>query len=194
MVEFSTDSKIGIFAQSGYGKTYLATEIISFICNHGGRVVVYDTDYNDRRYKWSSLPNCKVFSPKNSLATSPAYLNSFIKELRAKYTNFFIFIDDIDVFFNKSSVLSSLFEELKDISSRGRHSRIGLIYTTKTAFYIPSQLVQNTNIFYVGSFPTTKSIKSLIEFISYSDIESLNKEKHEFLEVDIMSNAKKKVS
>jgi hypothetical protein len=193
MVKISTDRKIGIYAQSSYGKTWLAKRIIEFICKNNGRVVVYDTDYNDSKYHFSDIKNCHVFKPDNRNNDNPKYLNEFLLEIRQNYSDLFIFIDDIDVFFNKSSVLSFDFAELKDAASRGRHQRIGLIYTSKIASYIPTQLVQNTNLFYIGVFPTLKSVKSLDTIVDYEDIKKLDYNKHEFLEIDGMNNYSKRV-
>ena len=193
MPELSTDRKIGVYAQSNYGKTYLVRKIISYICSNGKAVIVYDTDYNDRKFKFSEIENCHVFKPDNKNNDNPKYLNEFILEIRQRYKDLFIFIDDIDVFFNKSSVLSFDFAELKDAASRGRHQRIGLIYTSKVASFIPTQLVQNTNLFYIGVFPTLKSMKALDSIVSYEDIKKLDYNKREFLEIDGFNNFKKRI-
>ena len=193
MPELSTDRRIGVYAQSNYGKTWLVKRLIEYLCKQGKHAIVYDTDYNDLKYKFSEIKNCHVFKPDNKNNDNPKYLNEFILEIRQKYKNIFVFIDDIDVFFNKSSVLSFDFAELKDAASRGRHQRIGLIYTSKLASYIPTQLVQNTNLFYVGVFPTLKSMKSLESIISFDDIEKLDYNQHQFLEIDGFNNFKKRI-
>lgn len=193
MANFSVNRKIGVYAQSNYGKTWLIRELIKYYASNGVPVVVYDTDHMDLKYKFSAIKNCIVFQPAVGKEDDPQYLNKFLNVLKSKYSNFMVFIDDLDSFFDSNSALSFEFEALKSAASKGRHQRMGLIYASKMAAYIPTQLVQNTNLFYIGSFPTAKSIKSIDKIVSFDDIKKLDYQQHEFIEIDCEQNFAKRL-
>ena len=193
MVKLNTNRRIGVFAQSDYGKTWLVRDIIQYLCSKGDRVVVYDTDFNDKKYNFSAIKNCYVWKPDLLLGENPSYLNRFILELRKKNSDFWLFIDDIDIFFDKSTALSFDFAELKNAASKGRHQRVGLIYTSKIATHIPSQLLLNTNLFYIGAFPTEAALKPLSNIVDISEILKLDYTKHQFLEIDAKNNYAKRL-
>lgn len=193
MVKMSTDRRIGVFAQSEYGKTWLVKDMIKFLCSRGDRVIVYDTDFNDIKYKFSDINNCYVWKPDLELGENPSYLNRFISNLREKNSDFWLFIDDIDVFFDKATALSFDFAELKNTASKGRHQRIGLIYTSKIATHIPTQLLLNTNLFYIGAFPSKTALKPLSEIVDIQEILKLDYTKHQFLEIDAKNNYAKRL-
>lgn len=193
MMKLSTNRKIGVFSQSNYGKTYLVKSLIEFICRSGGRVVVYDTDHMDSRFKFSSVKGCKVFKPATGRECDPKYLDWFLTQMKAKYSDFYVFIDDLDSFFDEHSSLGFDFGELKSLASKGRHQRIGLIYATKMCSFLPTQIIQNTNLFYIGSFPTAKSIKQIDKVVSMDDILKLNYASHEFIEIDAENNYTKRI-
>jgi len=194
MTKFSVNRKIGVFAISNAGKTYLIKSIIEYLCSQGEQVVIYDTDHMDgNKFDFTGIKGCHPFNPKVGMEDNPEYLNKFLTVIKSKYSNFYLFIDDVDSFFDEHGANAFDFGELKSLASKGRHQRIGLIYASKMASFLPSQLIQNTNLFYVGTFPTERSIKQLDKIVSFKEIHGLNFEAHEFLEIDAENNFKKRV-
>lgn len=194
MTEISTDRKIGVFAPSGYGKTYLIKNLLSSI-NPSTKIIIYDTDYEDSKYKYSEIgKHVIVFKPDYKYGKKLSYLNDFLENIRGKYTNAIIFVDDLDVFFDEASSMSFEASQLKDIASTGRHQRIGIIYASKQMTYIPTKLMGNTNLFYIGKFTTTRDVDKLKNWVSSDEINSLNPSEHEFWEFDGFTSSKRKVN
>ena len=194
MPKITTNRKIGVFAISNAGKTYLVYKLIGFLCGRGERVIMYDTDHMDKnKFAFSKIKGCSVFDPAIGKENNPNYFNKFLMVVKSQYSNCWLFVDDIDSFFDEHGQNAFEFGELKSLASKGRHQRMGFIYASKMASFLPSQLIQNTNLFYIGTFPTEKSIKPIEKIVSFDEVHALSFEKHEFLEIDADNNFKKRV-
>lgn len=197
MPSIDTNRKIGIFAQSNAGKTYLVMKLIRYICSNGDNVAIYDTDHMDRnKYDFSGISGCYVFNPAIGKEDNPTYLNKWLLAIKASKrpgTKLFVFIDDIDSFFDEHNANAFDFGELKNLASKGRHQGIGILYASKFTSWLPTQLIQNTNLFYIGAFPNEKSFKKLEAIVKFAEIKALDFSKHEFLEIDVDNNFKKRV-
>lgn len=188
MTNINTDRKIGLFAPSGYGKSYLADRIVRSIRIP---VMIYDTDYEATTKAYFRHPNVQIFRPEDTRSEDLDYLNEYLKTVTAMYTNRFIYVEDLDVFFDGNNQLGKEARLLKNIASKGRHHRIGFIYSAKQLAFIPSKLIGNTNLFYVGKFVAKQDVERLRNIVSMEEMDSLGE--HEFWEIDRISGTKRKI-
>lgn len=194
MTKITTDRKIGLFAPSGYGKTHLAKALIKKIADSGITVYIYDTDYEYSQDKaFIDHVNVIIHSPILKDLHSLRHLNNYLKVIRTNSKNAFVYIVDLDLFYDKATSNSFDNSELKLIASAGRHQRLGLIYEAKQTAFIPTKLISNTNLFYIGQFSTPTDMKKLSNIVSTEEFAQLDRAKHEFWEVDALYNTKRKV-
>jgi GTPase SAR1 family protein len=186
MATITVSSKIGIYAPSGYGKSYLANHIIE---NIPKKVYVYDTDLEGTEAIYFKSDNVVIYTPDATKSEDLSELNRFLAHM-ATIGNSFIYIEDLDLFFDVNSQLGYNSSMIKYFASKGRHIRTGLIYTAKQFTHIPTKLRANTNLFYIGKFASEielKSIKKILSKEAYEAYLSLNGNNHEFLEYDMLS-------
>ncbi len=164
-MELNVERIIGLYGMKGSGKTTLGRYFMDFYLKHGVKVILYNTDFETETPK----ANLEIFKPIEENAISLDYLNRKLKEFRATNTNTMIYIRDLDAFFDKNTSLSKASAELKDISTRGRHSRTGLIYESKQPRYIPAKLISNTDLFFIGNFAEAEDLRRF-KFIGNTDI------------------------
>lgn len=186
MTEITTDRKIGLFAPSGYGKSYLADKLIASITLP---VYVYDTDYEATGGVYFKSPNVKVFRPEDTKSEDLDYLNDYLMVITTKYPNSFVYVEDLDVFFDENNQLGKEAKLLKNIASKGRHHRIGFIYSAKQLAYIPTKLIGNTNLFYIGQFIEKNDVERLRNFVTFEEMQQLGE--HEFWEIDRTNHTKR---
>lgn len=194
MTTINTDRIIGFFAPSRYGKT---NAIASLIKSIPLPVVIYDTNK-----EWSTIPQLidivkstkskRVFVPDAGSERDVEYLNEIISILRSKLTNFFLYVDDIEVFFNDQTSYKHFFGEIKDLSERGGHQRIGFIYSAKEFKYIPRPLISNANLMYVGQFIEDADLK-MANRILKPHYRSENLKKPTFIKIDRWTGEKAEV-
>ncbi len=176
ITKLNNERVIGIFAPSGYGKTYLLMEILK---NIKTPIIYYDTDGEIDKIKANLEQhniNALIFSPPNDeRSTDLNYLNEWILGLRAKYSNIFVVIDDLDLFFDAKTSISQSSKQLLNIASTSRHQRIGIIYCAKQLKYIPLKLISNTNLFYIGNFIEQGDLARVNPLIKPFDARNLKK-------------------
>lgn len=178
------DRIIGLYGMKGSGKTTLGNYIMKQYLNNSIRVVLYNTDLE----KYSKHELLSVINPIEDNAINLEYLNKKLKEIRASSSNSMIYIRDLDAFYDKATSLSKSSAEIKDISTRGRHTRNGLIYESKQPRYIPAKLISNTDLFFIGNF-TEK--EDLLRFKSLSGNILYHLPMHSFLMIDRWDMSKK---
>ena len=183
-MKISTNNKIGIFAPSGYGKTFLADKIVKSIKN---KVIIYDTDYEASTKKYFNYPQVSIFKPSSAKAEDIESLKDFL-HIELQEPNKFIYIEDLDLFFDANSQNSKGSALLKYIASKGRHARIGFMYTGKQLAYIPTKLRAMTNLMFIGYYDDRiekQRIKETIGKNIYDDYYlNLVPNEHEFLMID----------
>ncbi len=186
MVKITPARKITILADSGWGKTTLLKSIIGELSNYF-TVYIYNTDYERFPEKDNIYPLKPVFDKVADIN----YLSLVIERLRAKYSNFVICITDLDKFFDNTTSLNIGSSGLKDLYGTGRHQRIIPIIESKQPRYIPSKLLANTNLFYLGKFTELEDVKRLKGYATMEELTALKP--HEFIEYDKWENVKRHV-
>lgn len=181
----TTSNKIGIFAPSGYGKTYLADRILSKITIP---VYLYDTDYEaSKGIYFGEVENLHIYKPPLEKSEDIEWLNRYLGVVLTQ-SNLFVYIEDLDLFFDLNSQLGRNASNLKYIASKGRHSRIGMLYTAKQLSYIPTKLRANTNVVYLGYYPDRLERQKIREMLGkeiFKDMyDALDPQEHEFLEIN----------
>jgi ABC-type oligopeptide transport system ATPase subunit len=176
-MSINTDRKIGIFGFSGYGKSFLGMSLLAMI-RQKWKVYIYNTDAEKLAGK-INLSNITIYDAQTD---SIDELNKFILTVRASKSNCFIYIVDIDVFTDGLSHTSPKLNILKNLMSTGRHQRIGLIYESKQMQHIPSKVLSNTNLFFIGNFTESNDLKKLLNYARKSEIMQLTD--HKFIEFD----------
>jgi GTPase SAR1 family protein len=166
-----------IMGDSGSGKTTLLKHFIDRFSKKW-TCYIYNTDYeifimND----W-----IKPIKPDFNKNDDIEYLGDIITQLRAKKNNFVFAVTDLDKFYDKSNVLSTKSNPIKDLYGTGRHQRILAIVETKQPRYIPSKILANTNLFYISKFTEIEDVKRLRNYADSGVLSSLNR--YEFLEID----------
>ena len=193
MTKLNVSRKIGIIAPSGYGKTWAGHVLAGAV---KAPVVVYDTDYEKDKglpqapFAFSSLKNVTVITPSLEKGEELGYLDNFIRQCEAKLSNAFIYITDLDVFFDKGNSLSFETSALKGLMSKGRHQRLGVIYDTKQAAFIPSKVIGNTNLFYIGKLVSLSDRRQVQDYITAEEIAKLDAKKREWWRIDTIEGTK----
>jgi len=166
--------RIGILARSGYGKTRLVRQLIPMASKQMPNVlfIYYNTDFENLP-ELKGLKNVKIFTPDKEKNDDLKYLNDFILNIRSKYSNVMLIIDDIDLFFDGNSSLSLKSKELKQLFSNGRHQRIGCIWISKQLAFIPKKIISNTDLFYLGNFVEQQDLERLKGFVDTKQIVKL---------------------
>ncbi len=186
-MQINTNRKIGIYASSGYGKSYLASKISSIIKIP---FYVYDTDREASQGIYFKSDNVKIYIPPIAQSENIETLNEWLKE-KLTLSNIFIYIEDLDLFYDENSQLGRNASEIKYLASKGRHQRIGFMYSAKQLSHIPTKLRANTNLFFFGYFNNDTEIDKLKKIIgtrAYKEIYSkINPQEHEFLMYDTLS-------
>lgn len=186
MVQINQSRKITIMADSGWGKTTLLTTIIKELSEHY-TVFIYNTDYEQLPINSSIIP----LKPDFERVSDISYLSMVIDRLRSKYNNFVIAITDLDKFFDNTTSQNIGSSGLKDLYGTGRHQRILPIIESKQPRYIPSKLLANSNLFYLGKFTEVEDLKRLKSYVTPQELAVL--QPHQFLEIDKWSGKKQKI-
>ena len=175
-MELNQSLRIGILASSGYGKTYLTQSLIKQLANQHKEIkyIYYNTDFESLDMI-KSLKNVIIFKPDKEFNDDLSYLNKFILEIRSKYSNIMLIIDDLDLFYDGNSSLSVKSKEIKNLFSNGRHQRVGCIWISKALKYIPKKVISNTDVFYIGNFVEKDDIDRLRGFVNVELIRKLTK-------------------
>lgn len=192
MTQINVDRQIGFFAPARWGKT---NGIANFVSSIPAPIIIYDTNH-----EWENQPNLKfivnkkgnaiIFKPDYQREGDIEYLNQFIKIIREKRSNIWIYIEDIEKFYNdETRGKSGFYGEIKELSERGGHQRIGLIYSAKQFKYIPKSLISNTNLFYIGSFVEGRDI-SIANGMLKPEFDSSDLHKPQFVKLDRWSGEK----
>ncbi|MEM0050108.1 MAG: hypothetical protein QXW39_06215 [Candidatus Bathyarchaeia archaeon] len=186
MVAIDQSRKICIMADSGWGKTTLTKNIISEL-SRAYKVFIYNTDFEVFPQSQNVIP----LKPDINKVGDIDYLSLVITRLRANFSNFVLVITDLDKFFDKTTPTTIKSEGLKDLYGTGRHQRILTIIESKQPRYIPSKILANSNLFYIGKFTELEDAKRLRNYVSEEEIASL--QKYEFIEYDKWNGEKRKV-
>ena len=175
-MELNQSLRIGILASSGYGKTYLTQSLIKQLATQHKEIkyIYYNTDFESLDMI-KSLKNVVIFKPDKEFNDDLSYLNKFILEIRSKYSNIMLIIDDLDLFYDGNSSLSVKSKEIKNLFSNGRHQRVGCIWISKALKYIPKKVISNTDVFYIGNFVEKDDIDRLRGFVDVELIRKLTK-------------------
>ncbi len=188
-INLNTNRIIGLYAPQEYGKSFFARYFAKIIASHIP-VFVYDTNF-EANTNYAGIKNVfAIHSIKKSEMESPEFFNKAILDLRAKQSNFFLIIEDIDKLLDTSHKTKNTLEIFK-LASDSRHQRIGIIYLTKEPSNIPVKLRANTNMFLIGQFLEPVHIKYLSAMIDKKLIKSLIKP--EFILFDRTTQTIKKV-
>ena len=187
-MKITQDRIIGLYGMKGSGKTVLGNAITQFLSKYV-KVIIYNTDLEPI----SKNNNITVYNPYDTNATDIQTLNTWLKKTRATNPNAVIYIRDLDAFFDKNTSLSKYSKELKDISTRGRHTRNGFIYESKQPKYIPLKLISNTDLFFISNFTEADDIAHLKSLASAKELTAIPVQSHIFLMIDRWDNSKKYV-
>ena len=111
MTLLDTNRIIGFYAPQNYGKTYAMNRLAREIGAHIP-VFVYDTNFERLTAYPKDVPNIRfVKATSPGRQETPEFLNTAILQLRAHYSNFFLFIEDLSSLMNSgflSPFISSL--------------------------------------------------------------------------------------
>lgn len=185
MVILDTNRIIGMYAPQNYGKTYAMSKLAVEIAKHIP-VFVYDTNFERLVAYPQNVPNLYfIKAQKISQQETPEFLNDAILHLRANYSNFFLFIEDLDKLI-KSNVKTAETMEIFKLASDSRHQRIGIVYATKEPTNIPVKLRSNTNLFFIGQFIEPTHLKTIGGYVDKKLIKGLKKP--EFIMLDRYTN------
>ena len=189
MMDVQQGRIIGLFGMKGSGKTTLTRYIIRLYNELLGiRAVIYDTDYEDLEMLENALGKDKVrigemnnygmntyFIPDIKKSDNLAYLNESLKKIRAKHTNILLVVRDLDVFFDANTSMNKSAKELKDLSSRGRHTNTAFLYESKQPKYIPKKLISNTDLFFISQFAERDDIRAFKSIARSTELISMSK-------------------
>lgn len=175
-MELNQALRIGVLASSGYGKTYLTQNLIKQLANQNKTIkyIYFNTDFESLEMI-KGLKNVIIFQPDKELNDDLQYLNQWILEMRSKYTNCMLVIDDLDLFYDGNSSLSVKSKEIKNLFSNGRHQRVGCIWISKALKYIPKKVISNTDVFYIGNFVEKDDVDRLRGFVNVDIVKKLTK-------------------
>jgi len=187
-MKLTQDRIIGLYGMKGSGKTVLGNAIAEFLSKYV-KVIIYNTDLEPI----AKNKNIEVYNPYSVNATDIDMLNSWLAKTRANNPNSVIYVRDLDAFFDKNTSLSKYSKELKDISTRGRHTRNGFIYESKQPKYIPLKLISNTDLFFISNFTEADDLTHLKSLASSKELTAIPVQSHIFLMIDRWDNSKKYV-
>ena len=187
-MKLTQDRIIGLYGMKGSGKTLLGNAIAEFLSKYV-KVIIYNTDLEPI----SKNNKIEVYNPYSTDATDIEALNIWLKKIRANNPNAVIYIRDLDAFFDKNTSLSKYSKELKDISTRGRHTRNGFIYESKQPKYIPLKLISNTDLFFISNFTEADDLTHLKSLANPKELTAIPVQSHIFLMIDRWNNTKKYV-
>jgi len=187
-MKLTQDRIIGLYGMKGSGKTLLGNAIAEFLSKYV-KVIIYNTDLEPI----SKNNKIEVYNPYSTDATDIEALNIWLKKIRANNPNAVIYIRDLDAFFDKNTSLSKYSKELKDISTRGRHTRNGFIYESKQPKYIPLKLISNTDLFFISNFTEADDLAHLKSLANPKELTAIPVQSHIFLMIDRWDNSKKYV-
>ena len=194
MVKITTDRKIGIYAPSGYGKSFLADYIVGGI---KVPIYLYDTDLEASKGVYFKYSHVHIYKPPIEKAEDLGHLSRYIMRILTT-SNCFIYVEDLDLFFDTDTQMSKKASIIKYLASKGRHHRIGFIYTAKQLSHIPTKLRANTNLIYIGYYDDALEkdrIKKTLGKESYEQYYTkLDPKKHEFIELDTVARTIRIVS
>ena len=187
-MKLTQDRIIGIYGMKGSGKSVLGNAITQFLSKYV-KVIIYNTDLEHI----PTNKNIEVYNPYSTDATDLSTLNIWLKKTRANNPNAVIYVRDLDAFFDKNTSLSKYSKELKDISTRGRHTRNGFIYESKQPKYIPLKLISNTDLFFISNFTEADDLIHLKSLAKPQELTAIPVQSHIFLMIDRWDNTKKYV-
>jgi hypothetical protein len=191
MTILDTNRIIGLYAPQNYGKTYAMKALAMQISEHIP-VFVYDTNFERLTAYPQNRKNLYFLKAmKPGLQEKPSFLNETLLTLRARYSNFFIFIEDLDKLIqtNQRTAENS---EIYKLASDSRHQRIGIVYATKEPTNIPVKLRANTNLFFIGQFIEPSHLKTIGSFVDKDMVKKLKKP--QFIKLDRYDNTVEMVS
>lgn len=189
--QLNTDRIIGVYAKARYGKTNLIANILKRI-TQDWYVIMYDINYEQPKFRGLSFNKHLIFhTPEERNANKLEQLNKFIKDMRTKSSNFFIYIEDLDSFFDDATSLSKDAFELKDLVGRGGHQRVGFIYAAKQPRVIPLKVISATNLMYLGKFQQQDDVQALRNYATAQQLSTL--ENRYFIEYDDWTNQKTRI-
>ncbi|MEM3845654.1 MAG: hypothetical protein QXU98_08135 [Candidatus Parvarchaeota archaeon] len=179
-IKFSQDRSVIIMGQQGWGKSTLGNSLIQEISKHIP-IIVFNTQGGNQ---FMQSKNVAVYSPPTIKQNNDLLklFNKFIVLLRAKFSNFGIYIVDLEKFFLEKSVISFDTSELKDLYVSGRHQRILKIIECKQPRFIPQTIIANSNLLFIG-YLLQNDRKNLTDYVSKEELRDLKK--YEFVCVDM---------
>jgi hypothetical protein len=179
MVQINQDRGICVVASKRYGKTTLLRSLLAEL-SQKYTVIIYNTNYEN--FDDIKNDNLAAFEPDPKRVHSIEYLSKVIKTLRAHQSNFVIVIIDIDAFFEGIGTMTIKADELRDLYGTGGHQRILPIIEVKAPKYVPTKILDNSNLFYIGNFRDLDNQDRLRNYASREELSSLDR--HQFIEVD----------
>jgi len=179
MVLINQDRGICIFGRKRYGKTFLLKVILREL-SAKYTIIVYNTNFED--FSDIKNENLGIFNPDPKRANQIDYLSGIIKKMRAADSNFVIVIIDLDKFFEGVGSQTIKADELKDIWGTGGHQRIMAIIESKAPKYLPTKVIDNNNLFYIGQYKDLDNQDRLKNYATRKELQSLDR--HQFIEVD----------
>ncbi|MEM3859082.1 MAG: ATP-binding protein [Candidatus Micrarchaeaceae archaeon] len=178
-LKFSQDRSVIIMGQQGWGKSTLGNSLIRELSKHIP-IIVFNTEGGKQ---FVQDKNVAVYNPDLEGRKDLLKLfNKFIVLLRAKFSNFGIYIVDLEKFFLEKSVISFETSELKDLYVSGRHQRILKIVESKQPRFIPQTIIANSNLLFIG-YLLQNDRKVLSDYVSREELRALKK--YEFVCVDM---------
>ena len=191
MTILDTNRIIGLYAPQNYGKTYAMKSLAEQISAHIP-VFIYDTNFERLTAYPQNHQNIYFLkATKPGMQEQPEFLNETLLTLRSRYSNFFIFIEDLDKLIKTNQRIAEN-SEIYKLASDSRHQRIGIVYATKEPVNIPVKLRANTNLFFIGQFLEPSHLKTLSGFVDKAQIKALKKP--EFIKLDRYDNTTEKVT
>lgn len=180
-MRIKSNSRVGFFAKTDYGKTYFANEFAKVLLKTGCKVYLYNTNYEE------NMEATEITEPTGTDNTDITQLNAWIIEKRSNApANSFLWIEDLDGFF-QSSTIGAKTAEIKRLFDNGRHQNVGVLYSAKNLRYIPLKLISNTDLLYVGQFAEQADLERIAS-IGIPKRAVLSLHDHIFIKFDKLTN------